>query len=65
MSIIDQSGTFTLGDRAVNRLGYGAMQLAGPSVFGPPKDHRPGTMQSAQPRTSRGNLDRAAKQTAP
>jgi len=32
------SGTFTLGDRTVNRLGYGAMQLAGPGVFGPPKD---------------------------
>jgi len=31
--------TFLLGDRAVNRLGYGAMQLAGPGVFGPPKDH--------------------------
>jgi aryl-alcohol dehydrogenase-like predicted oxidoreductase len=30
--------TFNLGDRAVNRLGYGAMQLAGPGVFGPPKD---------------------------
>ena len=30
---------FTLGDRAVNRMGYGAMQLAGPGVFGPPKDH--------------------------
>jgi pyridoxine 4-dehydrogenase len=27
-----------LGNRTVNRLGYGAMQLAGPSVFGPPKD---------------------------
>ena len=35
---IDQSGTFTLGDRTVRRLGYGAMQLAGPGVFGPPKD---------------------------
>jgi pyridoxine 4-dehydrogenase len=35
---IDQSGTFTLGGRAVKRLGYGAMQLAGPGVFGPPKD---------------------------
>jgi pyridoxine 4-dehydrogenase len=35
---IDQSGTFTLGDRTVKRLGYGAMQLAGPGVFGPPKD---------------------------
>jgi hypothetical protein len=32
------SGTFRLGDRAVKRLGYGAMQLAGPGVFGPPKD---------------------------
>ncbi|CAN7207251.1 aldo/keto reductase family oxidoreductase [Rhizobium sp. LjRoot98] len=39
MSIIDQSGTFTLGNRGVKRLGYGAMQLAGPGVFGPPKDH--------------------------
>ncbi|HMI20355.1 MAG TPA: aldo/keto reductase family oxidoreductase [Sphingomonas sp.] len=34
----EQAGTFTLGDRTVNRLGYGAMQLAGPGVFGPPKD---------------------------
>jgi pyridoxine 4-dehydrogenase len=39
MSDIDQSGTFPLGDRSVKRLGYGAMQLAGPGVFGPPKDH--------------------------
>lgn len=31
--------TFALGDRKVKRLGYGAMQLAGPGVFGPPKDH--------------------------
>ncbi|MFI0844636.1 aldo/keto reductase family oxidoreductase [Mesorhizobium sp. IMUNJ 23232] len=38
MSSIDQSGTFPLGDRTVKRLGYGAMQLAGPGVFGPPKD---------------------------
>ena len=38
MSTIDQAGTFTLGDRVVKRLGYGAMQLAGPGVFGPPKD---------------------------
>jgi aryl-alcohol dehydrogenase-like predicted oxidoreductase len=30
--------TYTLGDRTVHRLGYGAMQLAGPGVFGPPKD---------------------------
>jgi aryl-alcohol dehydrogenase-like predicted oxidoreductase len=39
MSIFDQSGAFTLGERSVKRLGYGAMQLAGPGVFGPPKDH--------------------------
>jgi pyridoxine 4-dehydrogenase len=32
------SSTFTLGERSVNRLGYGAMQLAGPGVFGPPRD---------------------------
>src|SRR5271154_3004379 len=38
MSSIDRSGAFPLGDRTVNRLGYGAMQLAGPGVFGPPKD---------------------------
>src|SRR5881296_3270586 len=34
----DQAGTFPLGDRVVKRLGYGAMQLAGPGVFGSPKD---------------------------
>jgi pyridoxine 4-dehydrogenase len=33
------TGTFVLGNRTVKRLGYGAMQLAGPGVFGPPKDH--------------------------
>jgi aryl-alcohol dehydrogenase-like predicted oxidoreductase len=32
------AGNFTLGQRPVNRMGYGAMQLAGPGVFGPPKD---------------------------
>lgn len=39
MTDFSTAGTFTLGDRVVNRLGYGAMQLAGPGVFGPPKDH--------------------------
>jgi aryl-alcohol dehydrogenase-like predicted oxidoreductase len=38
MTSIDRSGTFKLGARSVKRLGYGAMQLAGPGVFGPPKD---------------------------
>ncbi len=35
---ISKAGSFTLGDRPVKRMGYGAMQLAGPGVFGPPKD---------------------------
>jgi pyridoxine 4-dehydrogenase len=33
-----KAGTFKLGERIVKRMGYGAMQLAGPGVFGPPKD---------------------------
>jgi aryl-alcohol dehydrogenase-like predicted oxidoreductase len=39
MTDIAAAGTFMLGDRTVSRIGYGAMQLAGPGVFGPPKDH--------------------------
>lgn len=38
MHSIDTAGTFTLGDRSVRRMGYGAMQLAGPGVFGPPRN---------------------------
>jgi pyridoxine 4-dehydrogenase len=38
MSTVHQSATSKLGDRIVNRIGYGAMQLAGRGVFGPPKD---------------------------
>jgi pyridoxine 4-dehydrogenase len=38
MTSVQKSGTFNLGDRTVYRLGYGAMQLAGPGVFGPPED---------------------------
>jgi pyridoxine 4-dehydrogenase len=38
MPRIASAGAFRLGDRTVNRMGYGAMQLAGPRVFGPPKD---------------------------
>lgn len=30
--------TFSFAGRSINRMGYGAMQLAGPHVFGPPKD---------------------------
>ena len=36
---MSNSETFSLGNRSVKRLGYGAMQLAGAGVFGPPKDH--------------------------
>jgi pyridoxine 4-dehydrogenase len=45
MAMIDigKAGAFSLGARTVKRVGYGAMQLAGPGVFGPPKD-RPGAL---------------------
>lgn len=39
MPEIDSAGSYKLGHHPVHRLGYGAMQLAGPGVFGPPKDH--------------------------
>ena len=38
MSETIEADTFRLGGRTVQRMGYGAMQLAGPHVFGPPKD---------------------------
>ncbi|NDW03229.1 aldo/keto reductase family oxidoreductase [Jiella pacifica] len=38
MTDLSKAGTFKLGDKTVKRMGYGAMQLAGPGVFGPPKD---------------------------
>jgi pyridoxine 4-dehydrogenase len=38
MPTITAAGTFRLADHTVNRMGYGAMQLAGPGVFGPPRD---------------------------
>jgi pyridoxine 4-dehydrogenase len=37
---ISKAGAFSLGARTVKRAGYGAMQLAGPGVFGPPKDRK-------------------------
>ncbi|MEB0094556.1 oxidoreductase, partial [Pseudomonas sp. CCI4.2] len=37
MSDAIKAGTFLLGGRTVNRMGYGAIQFAGPGVFGPPK----------------------------
>ncbi len=35
---IRAGGTFTIGERAVNRLGFGAMRLTGPGIWGPPAD---------------------------
>jgi pyridoxine 4-dehydrogenase len=37
--MIDDSGTLRLGTLTVHRLGFGTMQLPGPGVWGPPKDH--------------------------
>ena len=33
-----QAGSYRVGDLDLNRIGYGTMQLAGPGVFGPPRD---------------------------
>lgn len=39
MSAVEKSGTFRIGGTlAVHRMGFGAMQLTGPGVWGPPKD---------------------------
>lgn len=38
MSLLEKAGHYRLGDRNVRRIGYGAMQLAGPNAFGPPRD---------------------------
>jgi aryl-alcohol dehydrogenase-like predicted oxidoreductase len=37
-SIVSHSGTFKLGDLPVHRLGYGAMRITGPGIWGPPRD---------------------------
>jgi pyridoxine 4-dehydrogenase len=39
MSAVDASGTLTLGgDIEIHRLGYGAMRVTGPGIWGPPPD---------------------------
>ena len=38
MSTAAASGTFAIGDITVNRLGFGAMRITGPGVWGPPAD---------------------------
>ena len=45
--------TYKLAGRQVNRLGYGAMQLSGPGVFGPPKD-RAGAVAVLREAVTRG-----------
>jgi aryl-alcohol dehydrogenase-like predicted oxidoreductase len=37
--VVESSGTFQLGTLTVHRLGFGTMQLTGPGVWGPPRDH--------------------------
>ncbi len=53
MTDLAAAGVFHLGDRFVNRMGYGAMQLAGPGVFGPPKD-RDGALAVLREAVDRG-----------
>jgi pyridoxine 4-dehydrogenase len=38
MTNISKAGTYRLGDRKVSRMGYGAMRLSGPGIYGPPAD---------------------------
>lgn len=40
MTVAPLAGTYALGQHSVHRMGYGAMQLAGPNAFGSPKDAR-------------------------
>src|SRR3954463_11585117 len=35
----ETAGTITIGDRPVRRLGFGAMRITGPGIWGPPRDH--------------------------
>ena len=35
----ENTGTITIGDRTVRRLGFGAMRITGPGIWGPPADH--------------------------
>jgi aryl-alcohol dehydrogenase-like predicted oxidoreductase len=39
MSDARAAGTFSLGDMEVCRMGYGAMRITGPGIWGPPEDH--------------------------
>jgi pyridoxine 4-dehydrogenase len=36
---VSDAGTIELGGKTVNRLGFGAMRITGPGIWGPPKDH--------------------------
>ena len=55
---IAASGTFTFGSHTVHRLGYGAMQLTGPGIWGPPRDHDEAIARAAPRRRARRRLHR-------
>src|ERR1700694_3713311 len=38
LTTVRSSGTFKIGDKTVHRLGFGAMRLTGPGIWGEPKD---------------------------
>jgi pyridoxine 4-dehydrogenase len=35
----EAAGTIAIGERTVRRLGFGAMRITGPGIWGPPRDH--------------------------
>ena len=49
MSTLVAAGIFNLGGLPVGRMGYGAMQLAGPGVFGPPRDREAALRRALHP----------------
>src|SRR5258708_4478371 len=55
MSSVEPSGAFRLGDRLVRRLGYGAMRLSGPGIFGPPSDPKTAVAGLREAVSSGGN----------
>lgn len=45
-----RAGSYRVGDLDLNRIGYGAMQLAGPGVFGPPRPRGGSALRGPRPR---------------
>ena len=63
---IDLGGTFTLPGTSmtVNRMGYGAMQLAGPQVWGPPRDEAEAMAEEAESSAQSGGSSEFSKYRA-